>query len=87
MRERNPDVVTIPEYFKSQGYITTFAGKIYDYRCVADGKKQDMPSWSRPEQPRSSAAMKNLGFADPAFHEKLRLKTIELKIQGEERRL
>ena len=82
MRERNPSVITIPEYFKSQGYITSFVGKIFDYRCVADGKKQDMLSWSRTEQPRSAKSMKNFGFADPAFHEMLRLKTIELKKQG-----
>ncbi|WDE96287.1 sulfatase [Lentisphaera profundi] len=81
MRERNPNAITIPEYFKSQGYMTCFTGKIFDYRCVADGKKQDLPSWSRKEQPRNSEAMKNLGFADPAFHEKIRLKTIELKQQ------
>lgn len=83
MRERNPQAITIPEYFKSQGYMTCFAGKIFDYRCVADGKKQDLKSWSRPEQPRNSEAMKNLGFADPVFREKLRLKEIELKKNGQ----
>jgi iduronate 2-sulfatase len=82
MRERNPDALTIPEYFKSQGYMACFTGKIYDYRCVSDGKNQDLKSWSRAEQPRNSKAMKNLGFADPAFLEKVRLMEIELKKQG-----
>ncbi len=27
MRERNPQAITIPEYFKSQGYMTCFSGK------------------------------------------------------------
>ena len=82
MRERNPDVITIPQHFKSQGYITSFTGKIFDYRCVIDGKNQDMTSWSRREQARSCLAMKNFGFANPLFHEMLRLKKIDLKKRG-----
>ncbi len=46
MRDINPDILTIPQYFKQQGYITVGTGKIYDPRCV--DKFIDKPSWSVP---------------------------------------
>jgi len=44
MRDRRPDILTIPQYFKQKGYVTTGLGKTFDSRCV-DGKL-DEPSWS-----------------------------------------
>ena len=46
MRDVNPDILTIPQYFKENGYKTIGLGKIYDPRCVDNGK--DIPSWSIP---------------------------------------
>ena len=46
MRDINPDILTIPEHFKNNGYQTLGVGKIYDPRCV--DKKRDEPSWSVP---------------------------------------
>lgn len=46
MRNVNPDIVAMPEYFKGKGYATVAIGKIYDPRCV--GKQYDAPSWSIP---------------------------------------
>jgi len=46
MRDMNPGIVSIPQYFKSQGYTTIGTGKIYDPRCV--DKEVDGPSWSEP---------------------------------------
>lgn len=47
MRNKNPDVLSLPQHFKKHGYTTTGTGKIYDPRCV-DGKKTlDSPSWSQ----------------------------------------
>ena len=46
MRDINPNIVTIPQYFKESGYITAGVGKIYDPRCV--DKFRDKPSWSLP---------------------------------------
>lgn len=46
MRDINPDILSIPQYFKSQGYTTVGTGKIYDPRCV--DKFVDKPSWSIP---------------------------------------
>jgi len=46
MRDMNPDIVSIPQYFKANGYITAGTGKIYDPRCVDEFL--DKPSWSIP---------------------------------------
>lgn len=46
MRDVNPNILTIPQYFKENGYQTIGIGKIYDPRCV--DKDKDKPSWSVP---------------------------------------
>lgn len=46
MRDMNPDIVTIPQYFISQGYATSGVGKIYHPSCV--DKQNDKPSWTVP---------------------------------------
>ncbi len=52
MRDVNPDILSIPQHFKKNGYTTVAIGKIYDPRCV--DKQLDGPSWSIPY--RESAA-------------------------------
>ncbi len=42
----NPDIVSLPQYLRSQGFETAGTGKIYDPRCV--DKQLDEPSWSIP---------------------------------------
>jgi len=44
IRSQNPDVVTLPQYFKENGYTVSGIGKIYDPRSV--DKKEDERSWS-----------------------------------------
>ena len=46
MRSVNPDILSLPQYFISQGYSTQGIGKVYDPRCV--DKDIDKPSWSVP---------------------------------------
>lgn len=46
MRDINPDIISIPQYFASQGYSTQGIGKVYDSRCV--DKELDKPSWTVP---------------------------------------
>jgi len=46
MRDMNPDILSIPQYFISQGYSTQGVGKVYDIRCV--DIDIDKPSWSVP---------------------------------------
>lgn len=46
IRKKNPDVVTLPQYFKNNGYEVAGIGKIYDPRSVDKGS--DEISWSQP---------------------------------------
>ena len=46
MRDINPDILTMPEHFKNNGYTTVAIGKIYDPRCV--DKDYDGQSWTIP---------------------------------------
>jgi iduronate 2-sulfatase len=46
MRDVNPDILSMPQYFISKGFQTAGIGKIYDSRCVDDDL--DKPSWSIP---------------------------------------
>ncbi len=46
MRDVNPDILAMPEYYQQNGYETVAIGKIYDPRCV--DKQYDKPSWSIP---------------------------------------
>ncbi len=48
MRDINPQILTIPQYFKNQGYTTAGVGKTFDNRCVDNGQDMDKPSWSIP---------------------------------------
>ena len=46
MRDVNPDILTLPQYFRENGYTTVGMGKTYDPRCV--GPELDKESWSIP---------------------------------------
>ena len=46
MRDVNPNILTLPEHFKNNGYQTIGVGKIYDPRAVDSGR--DRRSWSVP---------------------------------------
>lgn len=48
IRDENPDVVTLPQYFKQHGYTAVGTGKIFDFRSVEGHTRDDPASWSRP---------------------------------------
>ena len=64
MRDKNPDILTIPQYFKQNGYETIGIGKIYDPRCVDNNR--DKPSWSIPHIKEGNLEYPN-GYYQPAL--------------------
>ena len=46
MRDMHPDILTLPQHFKENGYRTLGTGKIFDFRSVT--REQDQISWSDP---------------------------------------
>jgi iduronate 2-sulfatase len=50
MRDVNPDILTLPQFFKNNGYQTAAAGKIFDPRNVDNRNDDDPASWSVPYQ-------------------------------------
>jgi len=64
MRDMNPDIVTIPQYFISQGYTAEGVGKIYHPTCV--DKDVDGASWSEPFVKKVKEKYFAAGFGMPA---------------------
>lgn len=53
IRDVNPKVITLPQYFKNNGYETAAAGKIFDPRNTTSREKEEVFSWSIPyERPK-----------------------------------
>ena len=59
MRAKNPNILTLPQHFKNNGYVTAGTGKIYDPRCVDDRATLDEPSWSIPFTKLPSSKIKH----------------------------
>lgn len=76
-----PDVVTLPQHFKDNGYETIGMGKIYDPRSVQGRQKDDPISWSLPymfpDHPKEVA-----GFVNKEFVAKARAIMKEQGIKG-----
>jgi arylsulfatase A-like enzyme len=73
VRTRMPDVVTLPQHFRSQGYITCAMGKVFDGRTV--DKDHDAASWSDKYIRRLEAAPGGMGFRgyqNPETQERLK---------------
>lgn len=64
IRDKRPEIVTIPQYFKSQGYVTMGVGKIFDPRSV--DKEQDKVSWSEYILPQNLTYAK--GYDKPLYY-------------------
>lgn len=59
LRSRCPDVVTLPQHFRQNGYVTLSHGKIYHH-----GKRDDPKAWSEdPWFPKG--AWRGRGYLDP----------------------
>jgi iduronate 2-sulfatase len=62
IRDKNPNIVMLPQYFKQNGYQTIGMGKIFDPRSV--DKSSDELSWSVPYKKKFPLAA---GYEDLAF--------------------
>jgi iduronate 2-sulfatase len=62
IRDKNADIVMLPQYFKQNGYQTIGMGKIFDPRSV--DKSSDELSWSVPYKKKFPLAA---GYEDLAF--------------------
>ena len=82
MRDMVPEIVTIPQYFKNQGYKTIGLGKIFDPRCVDEFR--DKPSWSVPFMPEHKFEYSN-DFGPPAmgFYQDPKIKAHIQKLRNE----
>ncbi len=72
IRDENPDVITLPQYFKNNGYYSVGLGKIFDNRSV--DSNYDGISWSTqflqgmPNNYYHDNDMGRSGYQDPAVH-------------------
>lgn len=66
MRETVPDLVTLPQHFKLNGYQTASVGKIFDARCCDGWTTNDVPSWSRPHTTIDTPDLVLGMYGDPA---------------------
>jgi len=46
MRDIDPDVITLPQHFKNNGYVTAASGKVFDPRNVDSRDDDDPASWT-----------------------------------------
>ncbi|WP_269538672.1 sulfatase [Cerasicoccus fimbriatus] len=65
MRDIQPDLITLPQHFKNNGYTTVGTGKIFDPRCVDGRQFQDKPSWSVPFTYYYGKLPSAAGFVNP----------------------
>jgi arylsulfatase A-like enzyme len=63
IRDKNPDILTLPQYFKENGYNSYGVGKIFDYRSV---ESNDAVSWNRYGNPYQNS-LYNQSTGKPSY--------------------
>jgi arylsulfatase A-like enzyme len=76
-RDRLPDVVTLPQRFRLDGYHTLGIGKIFDPRSADSKAQMDADSWSEPYNWQTAPAEATFGFRNPAVVEQVRRRKAE----------
>ena len=82
MRDMNPTIVTIPQYFRNHGYEAVGIGKIYDPRCVDGYTQNDAPSWSKSYVHVDKNPDEEFGLIGKAFVNTVRRKRAEAEAKG-----
>ncbi len=65
LRDNLPEVVTLPQHFKNNGYHCVGIGKIFDPRSVDGQKNMDVVSWSEPYLWPDSPSNATFGYRNP----------------------
>lgn len=65
LRDKLPDVVTLPQHFKQNGYEVVGLGKIFDPRSVDGQNDMDRVSWSRPHLWPKAPSEDSFGYRNP----------------------
>jgi len=65
MRDRRPDIITIPQHLRNAGYVSVGMGKIFDPRCVDGRKFADKASWSEPFMYAYGKGDREMGYLNP----------------------
>lgn len=73
IRKIHPDVVTLPQHFKQNGYVSVGVGKIFDPRSVNGQVKDDPKSWSRPYGKFGENKDSQMGFLNEEFVKRARI--------------
>ncbi|HMO24644.1 MAG TPA: sulfatase [Tepidisphaeraceae bacterium] len=81
-RDHNPNVITLPQHFKNNGYETVGIGKIYDARSVDSAQTMDEASWTRPYLRGENPQMAAMGYADPQAVELIQRQLAEGRAKG-----
>ncbi|MAX23585.1 MAG: sulfatase [Phycisphaeraceae bacterium] len=82
IRDINPDVVTLPQHFKQNGYESVGMGKIFDPRSVQGVALDDPASWSGPYPHPKSNPDSVHGFCEPSTVKRLREKMQDAREKG-----
>jgi iduronate 2-sulfatase len=83
IRAENPDVVTIPQHFKLNGYTAVGVGKLFDFRSVEGHVKDDPASWSRPYVQFPTNPDEEFGLVNPDFVQRVRETKRQLRAAGD----
>jgi len=87
IRDILPDVITLPQYFKQNGYTSVGTGKIFDPRSVDNQNVDDPASWSRPYSQFAQNPDEEFGCVNPEFVAKVRaLKAKGIKAQNKQKK-
>ena len=83
IRDENPEVITIPQHFKANGYTAVGVGKIFDFRSVEGHQKDDPVSWSGPYVEFPKNPDEEFGLVNPEYVAMVRAKKRALRDAGD----
>ena len=83
IRDENPNIITMPQHFRANGYHAVGVGKIFDFRSVEGHEKDDPDSWSRPYVVFDKNPESEFGLVNPEYVGMVRAKKQALALAGD----